>query len=322
MMRRRLLALPLALAAGIGGWWALRRQRRPKPLEDAAVAALYAAPLPPPAGPMQVYHLGHSLVGRDMPAMLEQLSPPGAGHALQLGWGTSLKEHWEGPAAIKGFAAENATPAFRPAGEAIDSGDYDAVVLTEMVELAAAIRWHDSPEYLARWARRARAARPGLRLFLYETWHHLDDPKGWTERIAADLPALWEGVLLRGALARAPEAGPIHLIPAGQAMAAFALALEARGGAGNLSTRADLFALGENGARDTIHLNDMGAYLVALVHYAVLYQQSPEGLPHALSRADGSPAEAPAPEAARLMQETVWQVVRANPLTGLPQPGS
>ena len=32
------------------------------------------------------------------------------------------------------------------------------------------------------------------------------------------------------------------------------------------------------------------AYLVALTHYAVLYRQSPVGLPHALSRADGTPA--------------------------------
>jgi hypothetical protein len=321
MLRRLIRLSPVALLLALAGWAGYARLQPPKPLDDAAFAALYATPLPPPAGPLRVFHLGHSLVGRDMPAMLAQLAPEGAGYELQLGWGTSLKEHWQGPAAIRGFESENATPRFRPAGEALDSGAYDAVVLTEMVELADAIRWHDSPEYLARWAARARAARPDVRLFLYETWHHLDDPRGWAERIAADLPALWEGVILRGALARAPEAGPIHLIPAGQALAAFARAVEAQGGVGNIASRADLFARKPDGARDTIHLNDMGAYLVALTHYAVLYQRSPEGLPHALRRADGTPAEAPSPEAARLMQRIVWEVVRGNPLTGLPRPG-
>ena len=46
-------------------------------------------PLPPPADPLATYHLGHSLVGRDMPAMLAQMA--GHDHASQLGWGASLR---------------------------------------------------------------------------------------------------------------------------------------------------------------------------------------------------------------------------------------
>ena len=49
----------------------------------------------------------------------------------------------------------------------------------------------------------------------------------------------------------------------------------------------------------------------------MLYRRSPIGLPHRLMRADGSPANAPGPEAARLMQEIVWQVVREYPKTGV-----
>ncbi len=60
-----------------------------------------------------------------------------------------------------------------------------------------------------------------------------------------------------------------------------------------------------------------GAYLTALTHYAVLYQQSPVGLPHALARADGTPADDPGPEVAQLMQETVWGVVTSLPRTGV-----
>jgi hypothetical protein len=83
-----------------------------------------------------------------------------------------------------------------------------------------------------------------------------------------------------------------------------------RGGIDGLAGRADLF-------RDHIHLSDLGAYLVALTHYAVLYRQSPVGLPHALSRADGTPAAAPGPDAARLMQELAWATVTAHPRSGV-----
>ena len=46
----------------------------PAPLDRAALDGLYARPLPPPAGPLAVYFVGHSLVGRDMPAMLAELA--------------------------------------------------------------------------------------------------------------------------------------------------------------------------------------------------------------------------------------------------------
>ena len=39
-------------------------------------------------------------------------------------------------------------------------------------------------------------------------------------------------------------------------------------------------------------------------------------------RADGTPAASPGPDAARLMQQVVWEVVSAYPKTGVPKPGS
>ncbi len=182
------VVLAVLAAAGLALW----RFWPAKGLSDAEFAALYAQPLPP-AAPGAVYHLGHSLVGRDMPAMLAALG--GHRHNSQLGWGASLMNHWTGE--VPGFAEENRPPAFRPAAEALDSGDYPVVVLTEMVELRDAIRWHDSAHYLAEWAARAKAAAPGARVYLYETWHRLDDPAGWEARVAADLPALWEAQVLR-----------------------------------------------------------------------------------------------------------------------------
>lgn len=277
------------------------------------MAALYARPLPAPAGGLRVFHLGHSLVGRTMPEMLAALAPAGHGWEAQLGWGASLRAHWEGPGEVPGFAAENAHPRFREAGEAVDSGDYDAVVVTEMVEIRDAIRWQDSALHLARWAGRAAAARPGVRLYLYETWHRLDDPEGWLERIDRDLIRHWEDEVLRPALARLGGRLAIHVIPAGQALARFVRAVEAQGGVEGIAGRHDLFARGGDGSVDPIHLNDLGNYLVALAHLSVLYHRDPRGavVPPAPHRA------APSAGAAALMQAAVWQAVRDHPLTGL-----
>lgn len=280
----------------------------------SSARARYAQRVAAPEGPLNVFHLGHSLVGRDMPAMLAQLAPAGHDYASQLGWGTPLRSHWYPDVPINGFETENDHTNFRPAREALEGAGYAAVVLTEMVELEDAIRYHDSPAYLASWAILARDARPDVRLYLYETWHNTDDPAGWLARIDDDFEALW---MNRMTLPAAGHLGaPIYVIPGGQVLAAVVRAVEAQGGAGNVTSRDTLLARTPEGAVDTIHLGDIGAYLMALTHYAALYQRSPVGLPFELMRADGSVADAPDAEAAALMQEIVWNVVQANPYSG------
>ena len=313
MTRRKTILGSLATVLGGGGlYWLLTRP----PSAQSVRNLLTGKSIEVPQKPLTVFHLGHSLVNRDMPAMLAQIAPQGHAYDSQLGWGTTLQAHW-GDAEIHGFEAENAHPRFRPAMEAVQSGDYDAIVLTEMVEIRASIRYYDSPVYLARWATEALKARPDVRLYLYETWHPLDDPEGWLERIDLDHERYWLSRVLGPALSNLPEGRKIFLIPAGPVLAAFVRDVEARGGLGNVRDRTDLFSRAEDGTLDEIHLNDIGNYLVALVHFAVLYQQSPVGLPHALTRADGTPATAPEPEVARLMQEVTDSVVRKLGLSGL-----
>ncbi|MGY6548587.1 MAG: hypothetical protein ACXIU7_06230 [Roseinatronobacter sp.] len=314
-----LVLIGLGLAAGVGIW--LWRVGPPVPaISQAQLDARFTTPLDAPAQGLQIYHLGHSLVGANVPAFTRQLAVAAgfdtAGYHSQLGWGTSLREHWDPALTINGFAEMNASPAHRDPREALGSGDYDALVLTEMVELRDAIRWHASGPHLGRWAAFARAHRPDIRIFLYETWHPTDTEDGWLERIDTDLGALWQGTLMAQAMAM-PDTGTIHLIPAGQAMAAFVRALEAQGGLPGLRDRHDLFVLTDAGEQDTIHPNDLGNYLVALVHVATLYQIDPRGLPHELMRGDGSPADAPSPEVAALMQQVVHDVVRTLPQTGV-----
>ena len=309
------VGLILAGAAAVLCW-----MKQPATLSEAALAARMAVPLSAPTAGLSVYHLGHSLVGRDMPAMLRQLALaagyPGHTYGSQLGWGASLDQHRRGD--VPGHVEENATPAFRPAAEAVASGDYDAIVLTEMVELRDAIRYHDSAHALAYWAAAARAGNLQVRVYLYETWHRLDDPDGWLNRIDRDLGTLWEGRLVRPAMA-VKGVGTIHIIPAGQVMAAVVRAIET-GRVPGLSHRHDLFARMPDGTVDPIHLNDFGAYVVALTHYAALYHRSPTGLPHRLQRADGTMADALPDQAVGPIQSLVWQVVSGYAASGVAAP--
>ena len=297
------IAPVIAVLAAIGLY-----TRDPAPLDMESFEALYTSPAPKPDGPRQVFHIGHSLVGRDMPAMLAQLAGEGHNYASQLGWGATMKSHWDPDVPINGFDQENAHEKYRDAHEAVESGDYDALVLTEMVEIKDAIAYFDSARMLHNWAEKAQ--QEGLPVYFYETWHSFDGPEDWRMRLDRDLDAYWKGKIMRPALAMSDNPAPIYLIPGGQVMAALADALASGGSVGPLGTHRDLFD-------DDIHFNDYGAYLIALTHYAVLYQQSPVGLPHALQRADGTPADDPGPAAARLMQETVWSVVTSLPHTGV-----
>ncbi|MDJ0629443.1 MAG: hypothetical protein QNJ44_14385 [Rhodobacter sp.] len=288
-------------------------------IAPSEVETLYSASLTPPEAPLRVFHLGHSLVGPDLPAMVQQLAEPGHRYESQLGWGASLKTHWDPDVEIPGFAEENAHERYRDARAALLSGDYDAFVATEMVEIRDAIKYHDSSRYLGKWADLARRGNPDVRIYLYETWHQIHDPEGWLARLDRDLGRFWEAEILLPVLARQEAPDPIYVIPAGQVFAKFIRAVHEIGGTDDFSGKEGLIRTNSDGELDDVHLNDLGTYLVALTHYAVLYQKSPVGLPRQLRRADGGLAQAPSEETARLMQETVWQVVTSYPKTGVRQ---
>ncbi|MGP9789176.1 hypothetical protein [Roseinatronobacter sp. NSM] len=314
---RAYLVLAFIAALGIAVW---RTLGEPRPLSAQDRAALYKSALPQPHASLTVYHLGHSLVGHDIPAFIGQLAAhagfPDHRHHSQLGWGSSLRDHWDSAHPVNGFDDMNATRAWRDPFEALDSGDYDSFIMTEMVELNDAIKWHASARHAALWAARARQQSPEIRLYMYESWPHLTSLDDWLHRLDTDPEALWEGTILAQAMAY-PETGRIHVIPVGRVMAALTRAVMAEGGVAGMADHTDLFRRTPDGSLDNIHVNDLGNYLAALTHFSVLYHADPRGLPHALQRADGTPAQAPPPELAALMQDIVWSVVRSLPETGL-----
>ena len=241
--------------------------------------------------------------------MVQQLA--GAGHVFhsQLGWGANLNEHWEPDIEVKGFAESNTHVQFRDPHQALSDGSYDAFVVTEAVEIKSAIKYSDPAYYLMKWATAAWAANPDTQVYFYETWHSLESEEGWLFRLDRDLDLYWEGEILRRTLAYDAVKRPIYMIPGGQVMAAATRAAQA----GTLPGLSDADAF----FKDDIHFNDIGAYLMALTHYAVLYGQSPVELPHRLKKADGTlMTELDATAAARL-QEIVWQVVTDYLPTGV-----
>lgn len=307
----RYLSLGLALLLGACNWH--------KTLEPEALDRLYSQPLPPPDKPLRIFHIGHSLVNKDIPMMLEQLAGPGHDHRSQLGWGASLRSHWDPDVPVNGFDIENAHPRFEDARQAVDGGKFDVLVLTEAVEIKDSIKHHDSPKYVRLWTQAARKGNPQGRVYLYELWHHLNDPEGWLERLDRDLGQYWEGVLLARAQAHGDTGAPIYVIPGGQVLARFAREVEARGGVGAMRSREDLFYISDKGERDMIHLSAMGNYLIALTHYAVLYHRAPPSEPLPIRLVDGTMLQNLTPELARLMSEVVWSVVTSYPKTGVPQ---
>jgi len=114
------------------------------------------------------------------------------------------------------------------------------------------------------------------------------------------------------AAADGKPANPVFIVPVGDVMAE----LDVRIKANQIPGFTDITQLYADG----IHLTNVGGYLVGLTFYATLYGKDPNGLPVANAYATPLPISAPL---AAALQDVVWDVVLANPNTGvIPEPGS
>lgn len=286
-------------------------------IEEATLRKLYSKPLIKTDKKLKVYHLGHSLVGRTMPIMLQQLAGSGHEFRSQIGWGTTLKAHWEPSESINGFEKENDHENYQDVFEAIKQSQFDAFVLTEMVEIKDAIQYFNSPLYLQKFSEEIRQHKPDARVYIYESWHEITDKASWINRLDQDYKPYWLNRIVDAAHLKMNKDNPIHIIPVGQVMSAFFKEVERLGGIEGIRKPEDIFKRNPDGSLDPIHINDIGVYLVALVHYSVLYQVSPVGLPYLLKTETGDAAVSPSKEAAQLMQEITWSIVSKDYRTGI-----
>lgn len=254
----------------------------------------------------KVLMVGHSLVGPDLPGMVEA----GLGHA---GAPAEVAAQVINGAPLA-FNRTNAAGAEGVNGpEVLAQGNTEVLILTEALPLAEHLQWSGSAASVAEWAGLAWAANPDTQVFVYETWHSIlsgsgsviESDKGsgvpWADRLAADLPAWWS--LVEAANAVRPEgAPPARLIPAGQALGRLKVAIEA-GQVPGLAGIGDVFD-------DDIHLNGRGLYFVALVHVAAISGASPEGLPSRLTRRWLNRAAVVPDDMAAAMQAVVAQTMQ------------
>ncbi len=255
-----------------------------------------------------VFMVGHSLVNFDMPTMLAALAADaGKTHRRgeQIITGAPLRWNWQHSHEAQGLDARVELP----------TGDWNVLVLTEAIPLLNHLTWSGTYEYAGNFHQLALDGNAATRTFVYETWHCIDSgsPTGcpfddeshidWRQRLDVDLPR-WQGIVDH--LNANHDGAAVELIPAGQALALLDDRLHAQAGVvPGIGHVFDLFA-------NEIHLSDAGNYFVALVMFAAIYRQSPQGLTHDISNVWGQPYDLPSVEAAAALQTIAWDAVRPH----------
>lgn len=261
---------------------------------------------------LRVVQSGHSLTDPIVPMLEALVAAAGAGRAAARRIdrstipGSPMDLRWE--TRITGMPDARA-----------DIADYDVLVLTERISLSNTVQWHDSEEMALRWFTHAwnrGAGGKGAETILYASWVHVvsgpdfenphNDPEGhipFRDRLPLEM-ARWEAIRAHVNANRPAGAPAMRMIPGPLVMAAVHDAI-ARGAAPGLSDISDLF-------KDDIHVNDAGAYLVALAHYAVIYGRDPRALPARIGKR-GQPERA----LSAWMRDLVWRVVQDYPGAGL-----
>ena len=162
-------------------------------------------------------------------------------------------------------------------------------------------------------------ANPTTQVYLYETWYRNQWPDlaTWRAETAA-WRTQWQQVVDD---VNAERVGPdMFLVPAGAALIELYDQLESDPSFPELTSFLDLFRDAPGGGIDQVHLNEIGRYFIALVHYATFYRESPVGLTFQTVDRDGDPFPAPSPELALRMQQIAWDVVSSEPLSGVTVP--
>lgn len=200
-----------------------------------------------------------------------------------------------------------------------DIANYDVLVLTERVALRQTMDFHHTKDLTLKWFDLAWTKGNGGRgaeTVFYASWipvssgpdskedHYSDEifiP--FRERLMLEMGS-WQEIVDHVNRNRISGSPPMRAIPGPMIMAAVYDAI-AVGTAPGLSSMPDLFS-------DDIHVNDLGAFLISLAHFAVIYGRDPRSIPDLRGERDW-----PRGAQADWMKQLVWDVVRAYPDSGL-----
>ena len=200
-----------------------------------------------------------------------------------------------------------------------DLANYDVLVLTERVPVRSAMQWHRTKELSLDWFNLSWTSGNGGRgaeTVLYASWISTTSGPGnqdsydseeqtipFRERLELEMGS-WQEIADHVNRSRVEGSPPMRAIPGPLVMAAVYDAIAA-GTAPGLTAMTDLF-------EDSIHVNYLGGFLIALAHFAVIYGRDPRSIPDL--RGEGN---WPSRDQADWMKQLVWDVVRAYPDSGL-----
>ena len=140
----------------------------------------------------------------------------------------------------------------------------------------------------------------GAATLLWTTWTNIDDSDGPWRPLLDAYEEEWENMQDYANENRPEGAPPVYLIPGHRMMARLYddIQLDLVPGIDSLPQFFE----------DNIHLNHLGAYAMAMIHYACLYNESPVGLPANLHY-DLDNETHPSNELALYLQTMIWEVV-------------
>jgi PKD repeat protein len=149
----------------------------------------------------------------------------------------------------------------------------------------------------------------GAATLLWTNWVNIDDSDGPFRQMLDNLNGQWESMQDYANANRPNGATHVYMIPGNRMMARLYDDVQA-GIVPGITNFSDFF-------EDNIHVNSLGAYAVAMIHYACIFNESPVGLPNQLI--NNPPAETPIPSVAlaTYIQNMVWDIVTNYPRTGI-----
>jgi hypothetical protein len=244
-----------------------------------AIASLLLVLAQTGSAKVDAVYIGHSLQS-DIPDMVMALSDGRFSFKEQFIPGAPLRWQWDEPTRPK----TDVEPHYQGRYNVLINSGTEVLVMVESVPRGEAPSMEESLDYTSHFLAFARSKNPNIRVFYYEPWHHItsgtpeadrDDRNSptrtlrWRPRLKADRPK-WDRVVAE-ANRKAPGKVPLKLIPAASALGQLSDEIEA-GRVPGLRSARDLFD-------DTIHLNPLGKYFVACLHYRAIFGGTVSGKP-------------------------------------------
>lgn len=225
--------------------------------------------------------------------------------------GSSLKARWESP---PGYGSPDAR---------LNIDNWQLLSITERVPLmyegGNTQQWYldgiqEQKQYLSQFVNNAWTNGNngnGTPTLLWTTWTNIDNSNGPWRQMLDIQGAEFERMQDYANLNRLAGAPPVYIIPGHKMMARLYDDIQQNivPGITNIN---QFFS-------DNIHVNELGAYAVSMIHYSSIFKLSPVDLPNNLLENAPAGTPIPSPALATYLQNMVWNVVNSYSRAGFAQ---